>query len=100
MLLTLILWKRMKIRMFDSVEEVVKERNEILILVDKIYYNKMQKAEIPIRVTEVNARILRFPEGKIKDSMMEKIKMKYRYAPMKNDTGILDYTGHGGPHFF
>lgn len=86
--------------MLDGIEDIIKERNEILELVDEIYYDKMQKAEIPIKVVEVNARISRFPEGKIKDNMIDKIKMKYRYAPVKNDTGILDYTGHGRPHFY
>jgi hypothetical protein len=84
----------------ETIEEMVAERNKILILVDKIYYNKLQRKEIQISVFNVNLMIHQFPEGVMKDKMLEKIKMKYRYAPMKNDTGNIDYTGHGGPHFY
>jgi hypothetical protein len=84
----------------ETLEGLVKERHEILILVDDLYYNKMQRIVINETVAEINTRIKLYPEGKLKDSMMEKIKQKYRYAPLKNDTGILDYTGHGRPHFY
>jgi hypothetical protein len=79
--------------------QLINERQEILILVDKLYNDQMQRAAIEATVYDINMRIRLYPEGLLKDSMMAKIQQKYRYAPLKNDTGILDYTGHGRPFF-
>ena len=84
----------------SETEELITKRNAILILVDEIYYTKMTRSEIDRKVFRVNLRLRDFPEGTVKESIFEKIKMKYRYAPLMNDTGILDYTGHGRPHFY
>jgi hypothetical protein len=89
-----------------TLNQPVNELNEEELFDEIVYISevalvnpKLAGSEVHFYTCRLNADVEAFPEGPKKDRIVEKLKLKKRFLPLLNNSGIIDLTGYG-EHFF